>query len=149
MNSSKNFHIARIYLGAIPFVVGSILMMIGYEKILYLGKIEWIIGSYGLVICSFISGAHWGQFIQGVGSININLPLSSNSIVLVAWFFFLILSPEYFFYILIALFFILLGIDYQLFKLARISLNYFKSRAIVTTAVNFALLASAIATDLQ
>ena len=84
-----------------------------------------------------------------MGSININLPLSSNSIVLVAWFFFLILSPEYFFYILIALFIILLGIDYQLFKLARISLKYFKSSAIVTTAVNFALLASAIATDLQ
>ena len=148
MNSSKNFHIALIYLGAAPFVIGALMMTIGFEKILYLGKIEWIIGSYGLVICSFISGAHWGQFIQGVGSVNINMPLSSNSIVLVAWFFFLILSPEYFFYILIALFFILLGIDYQLFKLDRISLNYFNSRAIVTTAVNFALLASAITLDL-
>ena len=130
-------------------VVGSILMMIGYEKILYLGKIEWIIGSYGLVICSFVSGSHWGQFIQGLGTININLPLSSNSIVLLAWFFFLILNPEYFFYILIVLFFVLLAIDYQLFKLDRISLSYFKGRAIVTTAVNFALLTSAIAKDLQ
>ena len=148
MNSSKNFYISLVYLGAAPFVIGALVLTIGFEKILYLGKIEWIIGSYGLVICSFISGAHWGQFIQGVGSVNINLPLSSNSIVLVAWFFFLILSPEYFFYILIALFFILLGIDYQLFKLDRISLNYFKSRAIVTTAVNFALLASAITLDL-
>jgi len=149
MNGSKNFHIALIYLGAIPFVVGSILMMIGYEKILYLGKIEWIIGSYGLVICSFVSGSHWGQFTQGLGTININLPLSSNSIVLLAWFFFLILNPEYFFYILIVLFFVLLAIDYQLFKLDRISLSYFKGRAIVTTAVNFALLTSAIAKDLQ
>ena len=148
MNGSKNFHIALIYLGAIPFVFGGTLMMIGFEKVSYLGQIEYMIGSYGLVICSFISGAHWGQFIQGVGTVNINLPLSSNSIVLLAWFFFIILNPEYFFYILIVLFFILLAIDYQLFKFAKISLNYFKSRAIVTTAVNLVLLISAIAKDL-
>ncbi|MAV87025.1 MAG: DUF3429 domain-containing protein [Rhodospirillaceae bacterium] len=144
MISSKNFHFTLIYMGAIPFVIGSILLVLGFEEILYLGRLEWIIGSYGLVICSFIAGVHWGQFIQGVDLVKINLPLTSNSIVLLAWFLFLILNSVYFFYILILLFFVLLAIDYQLFKLDRISLNYIKCRAIVTTAVNTALLISGI-----
>ena len=138
MISSKNFHFTLIYMGAVPFVIGSILLVLGFEEILYLGR------SYGLVICSFIAGVHWGQFIQGVDLVKINLPLTSNSIVFLSWFLFLILNSVYFFYILILLFFVLLAIDYQLFKLDRISLNYIKCRAIVTTAVNTALLISGI-----
>ncbi|MDD7804284.1 MAG: DUF3429 domain-containing protein [Endozoicomonas sp. (ex Botrylloides leachii)] len=52
------------YAGAIPFIICTVCLSFNIHQILLLGYVEKILSAYGLVILSFLAGAHWGQHLH-------------------------------------------------------------------------------------
>lgn len=128
--------------GAIPFVICAFLMTVGVAAIPALGKTEYVLSIYGLVIASFMAGAHWGNHL-GLADDNtwaFKLPVFSNVIALGLWLGFLTLSTVGFIWLLILGFVSLLVIDYGLHQAHIIGHEYFKVRKYVTLIVVFALM---------
>lgn len=130
------------FAGAIPFVICAFLMTVGVTAIPILGATAYVLSVYGLVIASFMAGAHWGNHLS-VADDNtwaFKLPVFSNIIALGLWFGFLGLSAIGFIWLLILGFVSLLVIDYGLYHAQIISHEYFKVRKYVTWIVVFALM---------
>ncbi len=132
------------FAGTLPFIGCAILITLGIDAIIGLGETVTILAVYGLVIATFMAGAHWGNHL----ALNDNnpwtarLPLLSNIIALVLWLGFLSLSTGGFIWLLIIAFMALLFIDYNLNADQVISARYFKVRKYVTLIVVISLLLS-------
>ncbi len=48
------------YAGAIPFVLCAICFVLNIDVVPLLGNVKHIIAIYGVMIVTFLSGAHWG-----------------------------------------------------------------------------------------
>ena len=130
------------FAGAIPFVACAFLLMIDVVTVPMLGSVGDVLSAYGLVIASFMAGAHWGNHLD-LSDDNkwaIRLPLYSNIIALG----FLILSAIGFIWLLVIGFISLLVIDYSLHRAQIISHAYFKVRQYVTAIVVISLVIAAL-----
>ena len=134
------------FAGAIPFVACAFLLMIDVVTVPMLGSVGDVLSAYGLVIASFMAGAHWGNHLDLADDNKwaIRLPLYSNVIALGLWLGFLILSPSSFIWLLVIGFISLLVIDYSLHRAQIISHAYFKVRQYVTAIVVISLVIAAL-----
>jgi uncharacterized membrane protein YoaK (UPF0700 family) len=128
------------YAGALPFVIGALLVFLRVHSLPFIGSTQNAVLSYGLLIISFMAGVHWGQYLSGVRG-EVNLLLSSNMVALLAWFGFLLLPTLWFCLLLIFLFAVLYLIDMQLDS----PTDYLKTRRHVTAIVCLSLLVTAFA----
>ncbi|MGP4849107.1 DUF3429 domain-containing protein, partial [Marinobacter sp. 1Y8] len=129
------------FAGAIPFVACAFLLMIDVVTVPMLGSVLDVLSTYGLVIGSFMAGAHWGNHLDLAEDNKwaVRLPLYSNVIALGLWLGFLILSASSFIWLLVIGFISLLVIDYSLHRAQIISHTYFKVRQYVTAIVVISL----------
>jgi len=134
------------FAGAIPFVTCAFLLMIDVVTVPMLGSVLDVLSAYGLVIGSFMAGAHWGNHLDLADDNKwaIRLPLYSNIIALGLWLGFLILSASSFIWLLVIGFISLLVIDYSLHQAQIISHTYFKVRQYVTAIVVISLVIAAL-----
>ena len=134
------------FAGAIPFVACAFLLMIDVVTVPMLGSVGDVLSAYGLVIASFMAGAHWGNHLDlsDDNKWTIRLPLYSNIIALGLWLGFLILSASSFIWLLVIGFISLLVIDYNLHRAQIISDVYFKIRQYVTAIVVVSLVVTAL-----
>ncbi|MCH2038048.1 MAG: DUF3429 domain-containing protein [Rickettsiales bacterium] len=133
------------YAGAIPFIFCAVCFSFDIQSLSLLGSIERILSIYGLVISSFLAGAHWGQHLH----INKSqwfrfLPIFSNVIAVLLWLGFLVLSFKMQMAIFIAAFVVLLIIDHRLFQMDIITRHYFQTRFFVSSIVITSLIISGI-----
>jgi len=134
------------FAGTIPFIACAFLLMIDVVTVPVLGSVVGILSAYGLVIASFMAGAHWGNHL-GLADDNewaIKLPIYSNVIALSLWLGFLSLSASSFIWLLVIGFTSLLVIDYGLHRARIISHTYFKVRKYVTAIVVVSLVVAAL-----
>ena len=105
------------YVGATPFVFCAMCFYLGIHDIPLLGSVKRILAAYGLVISSFLAGAHWGQHLHIDKSQWIRfLPIFSNVIAVLLWLGFLVLSFKMQMAMFVAAFVVLLIIDHRLFR---------------------------------
>ena len=124
------------YAGTLPFIFCATCLISGVDVIPILGDTEKVLSVYGLVIASFIAGAHWGQhIIVNDGLWSQSLAILSNAIAVLLWFGFLLLSFKILWSIFAAAFIVLLIIDYRLFQMDVITLHYFQTRILVSCIV--------------
>ncbi len=123
------------YAGALPFVLCALLPLVGIEEWENVGTFEYIARLYGLAIVSFVAGSHWGTYLYNRESSPANLFLTSNAVVLAAWFAFLFTIPVLTEFVLLLSFLYLLFVDYNLYKANLITAYYFRMRANVTLVV--------------
>ena len=123
--------------GAMPFVLSAVFITIGIDAIPVLGEIGHVLSIYGLVIASFMAGAHWGNHLSLADDNRwaIKLPIFSNIIALALWLGFLTLSSAGFIWLLAAAFISMLMIDYGLHQAHIINNEYFRVRKYVTIKV--------------
>lgn len=133
------------YAGAIPFVFCAVCLSFDIQILPLLCSIERILSVYGLVISSFLAGAHWGQHLHINKSQWVRfLPIFSNVIAVLLWLGFLVLSFKMQMAIFIVAFVVLLIIDHRLFQMDIITRHYFQTRFIVTAIVIVSLIISGI-----
>ena len=134
------------FAGTIPFIACAVLITIGIDAIRVLGETEHVLAVYGLVIATFMAGAHWGNHLSLTddNSWAVKLPIFSNVIALALWLGFLMLSTAGFIWLLVIAFVILLVIDYGLNQAQIITPDYFKVRKYVTAIVVISLIISAV-----
>ena len=134
------------FAGTIPFIACAFLLMIDVVTVPILGSIVDVLSAYGLVIASFMAGAHWGNHLSLVDGNKwaVRLPLYSNVIALGLWLGFLSLSTSSFIWLLVIGFISLLVIDYSLHRAQIISHAYFKIRQYVTAIVVMSLVVAAL-----
>ena len=134
------------FAGTIPFIACAVLITIGIDAIRVLGETEHVLAVYGLVIATFMAGAHWGNHLSLTddNSWAVKLPIFSNVIALALWLGFLSLSSVGFIWVLVIAFVILLVIDYGLNQAQIITPDYFKVRKYVTAIVVISLIISAV-----
>ncbi|MDN3441966.1 DUF3429 domain-containing protein [Psychrobacter sp. APC 3279] len=134
------------FAGTIPFIACAFLLMVDVVTVAILGSVANILSAYGLVIASFMAGAHWGNHLSLADDNKwaVRLPLYSNVIALGLWLGFLILSAISFIWLLVIGFISLLVIDYSLHRVQIISHAYFKVRQYVTAIVVISLVIAAL-----
>ncbi|MGM8891518.1 DUF3429 domain-containing protein [Psychrobacter sp. 1Y1] len=134
------------FAGAIPFVACAFLLIVDVVTVPMLGSVIDVLSAYGLVIASFMAGAHWGNHLDLADDNKwaVRLPLYSNVIALGLWLGFLILSASSFIWLLVVGFISLLVIDYSLHRAQIISDVYFKIRQYVTAIVVVSLVVAAL-----
>ena len=137
-----SLYLVLTYGGAIPFAMGTFCLALDISSVPFLGGTTDVIGAYGLIIASFLSGAHWGLHLHRIGGWAIFLALFSNVSAIGLWIAFSALPPEAFLLALSFVFAILLAIDQRLTTDGLISQHYFRTRAVVTCIVVFLLIVS-------
>jgi hypothetical protein len=128
------------FAGTIPFIACTILQYGNAPKFNFLGSYIEIALIYGLVIASFMSGAHWGIYLSHKDRSPFNLFITSNILTVLIWLVYLLFSSSVFLLSLIIGFSLLLWIDYRLYQSEILSHEYIKTRTTVTFIVNFFLL---------
>ncbi|MBF0658054.1 DUF3429 domain-containing protein [Psychrobacter sp. NG25] len=134
------------FAGTIPFITCAIMITMNIDSLPYFGSTADILSTYGLVIASFMAGAHWGNHL-GLAEKDtwaVKLPILSNVIALSLWLGFLMLSATGFTWLLIISFGSLLVIDYALYQAKVITHHYFNVRKYVTIIVLISLMVAAI-----
>lgn len=126
--------------GALPFVAGALLLVLGVDSLPGLGLLDQLVASYGLAIVCFLAGAHWGTYLTGRSADSINLFVISNAIVLAAWFAYVGAAPRMAIGVQIVAFLTLLLIDSRLHGRGIISAAYYRMRKLVTLLVIVCLL---------
>ena len=133
------------YAGAIPFVFCAACLSLDIQNLPLLGSIERILGIYGLVISSFVAGAHWGQHLHINKSQWVSfLPIFSNVIAVLLWIGFLVLSFKMQMAMFVTAFVVLLIIDHRLLQMDVIIRHYFQTRFCVSSIVITSLIISGI-----
>ncbi len=134
------------FAGTIPFIACAIMITLGIDAVIALGTTAKVLSAYGLVIASFMAGAHWGNHLSLADddSWAARLPIFSNIVALVLWLGFLILSSAGFIWLLIIGFLALLIIDHGLYQANIIDKTYLKIRKYVTLIVVISLVVSAL-----
>ena len=128
------------YFGAFPFVACSLLILLGFRDVNFIGDLVTVINSYGLVIVVFMSGIHWGNYFSEKQINTPNLLLTSNIIAIFSWFAFLLLPPTLTLLVYCVSFSVLLVIDRKLLSNSVISNDYYVTRCFVTGVVVISLL---------
>ena len=123
------------YAGALPFVFCALLPFFGIDEWRNVGTFEYIARLYGLAIASFVAGSHWGTYLYNREPSPTNLFVTSNAVVLAAWFAFLLTIPVMTQFVLLLSFLYLLFVDYNLHKAGLTTSHYFRMRAYVTLIV--------------
>ena len=133
------------YAGALPFIICTMYLYMDIYKIPILGPVKSVLSIYGLVITSFLAGAHWGQHL------NVHkeqwqyfLSIVSNIIAVMLWFSFLVLSFKMLMGMFVVAFIVLLIIDYWLYLENVITRYYFQTRLFVSVIVIISLTISGI-----
>ena len=146
MNTMKKPSPYLTFAGAMPFVLSAVFITIGIDAIPVLGEIGHVLSIYGLVIASFMAGAHWGNHLSLADDNRwaVKLPIFSNIIALALWLGFLTLSSAGFIWLLVAAFISMLMIDYGLHQAHIINNEYFRVRKYVTIIVVVALIIAGI-----
>ncbi|WP_201574603.1 DUF3429 domain-containing protein [Psychrobacter sp. H8-1] len=134
------------FAGAIPFVVCAVFITLGIDAVIGLGKTVDILAAYGLVIASFMAGAHWGNHLSLTDddAWALKLPIFSSIIAVLLWLGFLSLPDLGFIWLLVVGFISLLVIDVGLKQANIISQPYFQVRKYVTLIVVASLIVSAV-----
>lgn len=122
-------------LGALPFMLGSLLLALGVNELPALGSTTEIVRSYSLTIAVFLCGIHWGQYLHDTRARDLNLLIISNVLTVICWLAFLAVTPAAFLVIVVATFLALLGIDHRLQQAGVITAAYFRMRLAVTAVV--------------
>ena len=130
------------YGGALPFILCALLPFLGLDAWQNVGTFEFIARLYGLAIASFVAGSHWGTFLYNRDASPSNLFLTSNAVVLAAWFAFLFTIPVMTQFVLLLAFLYLLFVDYNLHKAGLTTPHYFRTRTYVTLIVCVCLVAN-------
>lgn len=133
------------YAGALPFVLGALLTVLGVTAVPVFGPVIPVLHTYGLVIASFMAGVHWGQHLHIRDAWTGRLPILSNGITLVVWFGYLGLAPTMFTILLIIAFAALLSIDLRLQRADHLAPGYFETRLGVSGVVIVSLIMVALA----
>ncbi|HEY7771971.1 MAG TPA: DUF3429 family protein [Marinagarivorans sp.] len=149
--------------GAIPFVVLAIALYVmtgsvaPIEAQSQVFQVKLLLGSYGVVIATFVAGSHWGNIIaqmsthanasQVVGVSRYSpWPLSililSNIFTLTLWGVWVLGTFQQLLLGLTVLFPLLLSVDYALYREHTVWRQYFYLRVIITAIVVVALLTS-------
>ena len=146
MNTMEKPSSYLTFAGAMPFVLIAVFITIGIDAIPVLGNATDILSIYGLVIASFMAGAHWGSHLSLADDNTwvVKLPIFSNIIALALWLGFLTLSSAGFIWLLVAGFISMLMIDYGLHQAHIISNEYFRVRRYVTIIVVVALIIAGV-----
>ena len=139
-----SLYLTLTYGGAIPFLMGAACLAVDIRSVPFLGATVDVVGAYGLVIASFLSGTHWQLHLNQNAGWSLFLALSSNVLAIGLWIAFLVLAPEAFFLALSFIFLIFLAIDHRLARGGLINTHYFKTRAGVTGIVVLLLIFSGL-----
>ena len=126
-----------ILMGSIPFIFFLALSFFSLDNF-FNYSINYLASIYSIIIISFISGTHWGIFLNN--KIPINLFASSNIVTITVYFSFLTLDNFYFTLISIISFISLLLFDFYIYKQAITLIDYFVIRFLVSMIVIFSLL---------
>ncbi|MDG2032647.1 MAG: DUF3429 domain-containing protein [Rhodospirillales bacterium] len=132
------------YAGTIPFAIGTVCLAVDIRSVPFLGGTADAIGAYGLIIASFLSGAHWGLHLHQTSGWSLFLALISNVSAIGLWIAFLSLAPAAFFIVVSFVFVILLAIDQRLATDGLIRQQYFRTRVVVTFVVVSLLIGSGL-----
>lgn len=128
--------------GALPFIFGAVLLILGIESLAIIGSIEVMMSSYGLLIASFMAGSQWGQHLQRQDQWKTLLPIFTNVLVIVLWLCYLKLNYLGFTLVLVCAFLLLLLVDYKFCQDQGIPKRYLSARVYVTAVVVTSLLLS-------
>ena len=126
-----------ILMGSIPFIFFVALSFFSLDNF-FNYSINYLASIYSIIIISFISGTHWGIFLNN--KIPINLFASSNIVTITVYFSFLTLDNFYFTLISIISFISLLLFDFYIYKQAITLIDYFVIRFLVSMIVIFSLI---------
>lgn len=126
--------------GTLPFIACALLPVAGVSEVAFLGSLDAVAASYGLLIASFMAGTHWGQFLTTSAPTPLNLFLTSNALALFVWFAYLSGNTSVAVACQIIAFLALLTIDYRLQSAGLITQGYLRMRLIATLIVVAALL---------
>ena len=126
-----------ILMGSIPFIFFMALSFFSLDNF-FNYSINYLASIYSIIIISFISGTHWGIFLNN--KIPINLFASSNIVTITVYFSFLTLDNFYFTLISIISFISLLLFDFYIYKQSITLIDYFVIRFFVSMIVIFSLL---------
>jgi hypothetical protein len=128
------------FAGTIPFIFCTLLLITGVQSLPLLGKVDHILSVYGLVISAFMAGSHWGQHLNLNNKWKFYLPVFSNLAAVALWTGYIVFNPQQFLIALVMSFVVLLLIDNKLFKAGIITMQYFRTRCLVTSIVVASLL---------
>ena len=124
------------YAGALPFVFAVGCLLLGVQSLPWLGSVTHLLSFYGLVIASFMAGAHWGQHLAMPAVQGRSLALSSNLMAVMLWLSMVFTLPiALLLLMLMVVFVLLLLIDYRLYHHKIISMVYLRTRGVVTAIV--------------
>ena len=129
-------------LGAVPFVILTLGLIPDFSMGFSQAQLLRAQTSYGVVICSFMSGVCWGLQLNAIVRGKVFLVLLSNAIALAVWFSYLFLSATNFLIVLAVLFLILLVVDIFIYVLGGITKAYLQLRCAVTGLVVLSLISS-------
>jgi hypothetical protein len=134
-NSSSKTQMLLTYAGAFSFVFFAICVFFDIQNSPIFGNVIQSITIYGLIIASFMAGAHWGQQLNLKDKPKLLLQITSNINAIVLWIGYLNLSSQNFIFILILSFYISLKVDYSLYQNALIKSGYFLCTCIPVTII--------------
>ena len=115
--------------GGLPFLAGAFMAMAGIDTPVPAALLT---SSYGLAIVSFLCGVHWGTFLYRAEQAPLNLFVTSNVIVVLAWLAWLLAPLEVVLGTEVFAFLALLLIDYLLLAAGLVSRHYFVTRVEAT-----------------
>ena len=127
-------------LGALPFVLCSLLLTLDIMNLPLLGSVPRLLSSYTLVIAVFMCGVHWGQYLQPASAHSLNLFIVSNVLTILLWIAWLLAPTDIFLFLALIVFVLLLLIDARLRLQQLIGKPYFRMRLLVTSIVCASLL---------
>jgi hypothetical protein len=140
MLQDTRLYAALAIAGTIPFIAGALLPLLGYPSLPVVGSTDQLVASYGLAIVCFLTGAHWGTYLGGRSVDSLNLFITSNVILLAAWFAYIATAIKVAISIQVIALLILLYIDRRLAAGGVISAHYFRIRTVATTIATLSLL---------
>ncbi len=123
------------YAGALPFIACAVLPVLGVEGLPNIGRLDRIAAIYGLAIASFVAGSHWGTYLYNRELSPINLFVTSNVVVLAAFFAFILTGTALTIFTLMLSFGYLLFVDLSLKRADLITDYYYGMRLRVTLIV--------------
>jgi len=140
----KKYYPVLTYAGTLPFIFCTLCFIFNIQTVPVLGQVNQILGTYSIIISSFIAGSHWGIHLNLSDKWEVYLPIFSNINAVFIWISFIIFPFKVLLIILVISFLALLIIDLNLFKKDLISRKYFHTRSLVTLIVTTNLIISGI-----
>ncbi|MDG2088865.1 MAG: hypothetical protein P8J68_09040 [Arenicellaceae bacterium] len=123
-NSATRFlPLLLIFSRSLPFITGTLLLLLGFEALPLIGNVAYAIAAYGLVIIVLLTGTHWGQQLS-LGCMAPGLFIYSNNLAVLSWLAWLLLPLQYFLVFLTVPQILILAIDHSLYMQAVFGMGY-------------------------